>query len=65
MVAVSAATGARSYLAPRVTPRLLKIATVALVVAGLLGSTIAFSGSAPTSNARASSSTPPAHTAGN
>jgi hypothetical protein len=65
VAAVSAASGARSYLAPRLTPRRLKMATIVLMVAALLGSTIAFSGSTPTSSAQASSAAPahssPAH----
>ena len=60
MVAVSAASGARSYLAPRLRPKHLKMATIAIVALGLLGSTIAFSGSSPAQ----ASPNGPAHTAG-
>jgi hypothetical protein len=51
MLAASAATGARSWLAARgfqwMTPRRLKIATMVLVAAAFVGGSLRFSGSTP------------------
>jgi hypothetical protein len=45
MVAMSAAAGARSYLAPRVTPDRVRKVTLVLVILGVIGSSVVFSGS--------------------
>jgi hypothetical protein len=51
MLAASAATGARSWLAASglrwITPRRLKIATIVLIVAAFIGGSMRFSGSTP------------------
>jgi hypothetical protein len=51
MLAASAATGARSWLAARgfqwMTPRRLKIATAVIIVAAFVGGSLRFSGSTP------------------
>jgi hypothetical protein len=51
MLAASAATGARSWLATRrftwMTPRRLKLATAMLIVAAFIGGSLRFSGSTP------------------
>jgi hypothetical protein len=54
MLAASAATGARSWLAARgfqwMTPRRLKVATLVLIAAAFIGGSMRFSGSTPPTN---------------
>jgi hypothetical protein len=51
MLAASAATGARSWLAARgfqwMTPRRLKVATMVIIAAAFVGGSLRFSGSTP------------------